>query len=333
MDKPTRRRPTSPPPLRELGPGAYVSSYLIADVIAVGGMATVYEAVHTILPRRVALKVMHGELLAQKGAIDRLFQEASITESLSHPGTVRLYEVGLLGDRRPWMAMELIDADTLTQRLALQSMSPAQVLALITELTDVLMYAHAGNIVHRDLKPDNVMVPREGGRSRLIDWGIARSPSAGQRLTLENATPGTPTYMAPEQARGHHVDGRCDVYALGVLAYEALVGAPPFVADNEMDVVVQHLTVAPPPIMDRRPDVPYELAVLIEKMLAKEVDRRPTAAEVHALTGTVAMTEDPPYEELVLADEIALARGGRVITPRAQCDEVSGEFMMAGRPG
>src|SRR5688572_31934803 len=129
MDAPRRPR-AALRPVRELGPGAYVSSYLIADEIAAGGMATVFEAVHTILPRRVALKVMRADLLGQHGAIDRLFQEASILEKLDHPGSVRLYEVGLLADRRPWMAMELVAGDTLRERLEMGAMSPVQVAAL-----------------------------------------------------------------------------------------------------------------------------------------------------------------------------------------------------------
>jgi serine/threonine protein kinase len=326
----SRRPRAALPPVRELGPGSYVSSYLIADQIAAGGMATVFEAVHTILPRRVALKVMRADLLGQPGAIDRLFQEACILEKLRHPNAVRLYEVGLLADRRPWMAMELVEADTLRERLDAGRLEPAQVTALLVELSDVLAFAHARGIVHRDLKPENILVG-DAGRTRLVDWGIARPPGTAPRLTLDNATPGTPAYMAPEQARGAEVDGRCDVYALGVLGYEALTGAPPFVGRTALDIVVQHLTASVPPLADRRPDVPPELAALIGRMLAKETDDRPTAAEVHSQARALAIaTEPPPYEELILAD--AIARERRVIAPRAACDEVSGELEIVAPP-
>ena len=325
---PSRRRPT--PSARVLGPGAHVASYLITREIAVGGMATVYEATHAILPRRVALKVMHAELIHQPGCAGRLYQEACILEMLPHPGVVRVFEVGLLADRRPWLAMELVDAQPLSNQLGGGPMAVADVNELIIDIADILSFAHARGIVHRDLKPENILVA-PGAPTRLVDWGIARAANGRLRLTVENATPGTPTYMAPEQLRGLPVDGRCDVYALGIVAYEALTGAPPFPAVDAMAVALQHLQCTPVPVEDRRPDIPHELARLIESMLTKDPDRRPTARSIQrAASGIpIVVVEEPPYEEIALCS-VALPSGRAMIGPRALTDHVWGELETSG---
>ena len=153
---------------------------------------------------------------------------------------------------------------------------------LMTAIADVIAAADRAGIVHRDLKPENVLVvDPAGGEVRVIDWGIAHHP-VGPRLTLENLSLGTPTYIAPEQALGRPVDGRADVYALGVIAYEAVVGRPPFASDHALAMVLKHLLEAPPPVRAQRPDVPCCLAALIEAMLAKDPEHRPTAREVRA---------------------------------------------------
>ena len=316
------------PQVRVLGPGAHVASYLITREIAVGGMATVYEATHAILPRRVALKVMHADLVPRPGAAERLYQEACILESLQHPGVVRLYEVGLLADRRPWLAMELVDATPLSSQFAGGPLLVHDVTELIVQIADVLAFAHARGIVHRDLKPENILVgPNQ--KPRLVDWGIARSSAGRLRITVENATPGTPTYMSPEQLRGSGVDGRADVYALGVVAYEALTGAPPFPATEPMAVALQHLQMEPVPVRQRRPDVPEELGDLIERMLMKDPDRRPTARQIQRdASGLPVIVDDAPYEELVLAETPVPA--SRQISPRASCDQVHGELEIVG---
>ena len=303
--------PASPgaPPLK---PDERIGNYRLVRQLANGGMGAVYEAVHTILPRRAALKVMHRELLAVDGSARRLLQEASILETFHHPGVVRVHDCGTLPDGRPWLAMELVHGVTLSSRLArLGPMTVAQVLTLLDAIAEVLVVAHARGIVHRDLKPDNILV--DGGGTvplRVIDWGIACQDLPGPRLTFGDTTLGTPSYMAPEQARGLRVDGRCDIYALGVLAFEALIGEVPFVGTSAVDVMTQHLTTPPPPLQRLRPDVPAFLAALVAQMLAKEPDDRPTARQLRELLAAFEAAE--PYEELVISAD----------GPAVPCDEL-----------
>ncbi|HET9623937.1 MAG TPA: serine/threonine-protein kinase, partial [Kofleriaceae bacterium] len=175
-------------------------------------MATVYEAVHAVLPRRAALKVMHASLLRQPGMATRMVQEAAILENLRHPGVVRVYDCNVLPDRRPWIAMELVQGETLADRLHDQTTLPAlEVATLIADVADVLAAAHKVGVIHRDLKPDNLLIT-PGDREyplRLLDWGVARLGPIG-RLTLDGLTPGTPVYMSPEQTTGRNIAAPCD---------------------------------------------------------------------------------------------------------------------------
>ena len=268
----------------QLATGTTIGGYRVERAIAEGGMAMVYEAAHLILPRRVALKVMHAHLVASPQAAQRILQEACILEAFAHPGAVRVFECGVLADRRPWIAMELVGGEPLSVRLhrAGGRLPIDEILTMMAAITDVIGAAHAAGIVHRDLKPENVLVTGDDlAGLRVIDWGIARQP-VERRLTLENFTLGTPTYMAPEQARGRVVDGRADVYALGVMAFEAATGQPPFQADNAIGVVIKHLTEAPTPVRALRPELPPGLAWLIDSMLEKDPAARPTADTVAA---------------------------------------------------
>ena len=263
--------------------GTTVGSYRVHRLLAEGGMAMVYEAAHLILPRRVALKVMHDYLITSPQASQRILQEACILEAFCHPHAVRVYECGILADRRPWIAMELVGGEPLSAMLSRVGALPiSAILTMMATIADVVAAAHRNGIVHRDLKPENVLVTgAELDNLRVIDWGIARQP-VNARLTLENFTLGTPTYMAPEQARGLLVDGRADVYALGVMAYEAATGRPPFQADNAIALVLKHLNEPPQPVRSLRPDLPPGLAWLIDSMLEKDPAARPTAAAVSA---------------------------------------------------
>jgi eukaryotic-like serine/threonine-protein kinase len=310
-----------------LGRGTIVGSYRIERLIAEGGMGSVYEAVHAVLPRRVAIKVVHRHLLDSWSARERLFQEARILEALDHAGLVRLYDAGLLGDEsRPWLAMELLDGVTLAQCITVHGkMAPLEVVEVLDQVAAALDTAHQIGVVHRDLKPENVIIHRDGDElvCKVIDWGIARvSGVPSGRLTAANMTPGTPLYMSPEQARGKLVDGRSDIYTLGVIASEALAGEPPFQGDSPLDVVVQHLTIEPP-VLRGRVDIPAELDELILEMLAKEPEDRPSLPEVrHRLAAVAAALRAPPrgvdddYEEMTLEIElVADPRGAALPAP------------------
>ena len=294
-------------PLASLGPDAIVGAYRIVKELGRGGMGTVYEAVHTLLPRRAAIKIMHPELLRQPGMATRMVQEASILEELKrHAGIVRVFECGLLTDHRPYIVMELIEGESLAARLhrvpTLPSIEVARVLA---DVAGVLAAVHPAGIVHRDLKPDNVLLtPRdEFYPLRVIDWGVARLGAMG-RLTLDGMTPGTPIYMSPEQATGRNIGPACDIYSLGVMAYEMLTGHPPFDGRTLAEVVCMHLTSDAVPLQERT-CAPIELCELVHRMLEKDPQARPSAQEVRrrarALAAAAAGTstyDGPDYVEL-----------------------------------
>ncbi len=288
--------------LAALGPDTIVGSYRIVKEIGRGGMATVYEAVHAVLPRRAAVKVMHADLRRHPGMASRMVQEAAILEDIRHPGIVRVYECNILPDHRPWIAMDLVAGETLASRLHYASKLPGvEVATLLAEVADVLAAVHTRGIVHRDLKPDNLLLtPSDRDFPlRVIDWGVARLGPAG-RLTLDGMTPGTPIYMSPEQATGKNIGAPCDIYSLGVIAYEALSGHPPFDGRTLAEVVCMHLA-SEPASLHELCDAPAELCDLVHRMLDKDQTLRPSTIEVRQVARTLA-TElaSAVYEEFEL---------------------------------
>lgn len=303
----------------DLGPDMVVGSYRIVKAIGRGGMGSVYEAIHTVLRRRAAIKVMHGELRQQPGMATRMVQEAAILDDIRHPGIVRVYECNLLPDHRPWIAMELVDGDTLSSRLArCSTLDPIEVATLLSQVGDVLAAVHSRGIVHRDLKPDNLLLT-PGDRDfalRVIDWGVARLGPIG-RLTLEGLTPGTPIYMSPEQATGKNIAAPCDIYSLGVIAYEALTGHPPFDGRTLAEVVCMHLSSEPRPLAELC-NAPRELCQLVHRMLEKDPSVRPGAIEVRQIARAIASVGSA-YEEFEVN---GLVRSPNHPAPHAPTPEV-----------
>lgn len=282
-------------------------------------MATVYEAGHTVLPRRAALKVMHGDLRRQPGMATRVVQEAAILDSVRHPGIVRVYDCNVLPDHRPWIAMELVEGDTLANRLhEATALPPVEVATLLADVADVLAAVHKVGVVHRDLKPDNLLcTPTDCDYPiRVLDWGVARMPLG--RLTIDGLTPGTPIYMSPEQATGREVGAPCDIYSLGVIAYEALTGRPPFDGQTLAEVVCMHLTRAPAPLRGRC-GAPADLCNLVGRMLHKEPSARPTAAEVRQAARAIARELSQAYEEFDLQVDRNTTRTPAQLVPSDEC--------------
>lgn len=264
-----------------LAPGAMISAYRIVQLVGTGGMGWVYQAEHVIDGHVVALKVLREDQLSQDRAIDRMMREAAILASVVHPGIPRFYECGVMPDRRPWIAMELVEGSSLGDAITRGPVRALDILDVIASVADVLATAHAHGVTHRDIKPDNIfLTPDDVFPVRLIDWGIAHH-LAGARYTNMNEAIGTPTYMAPEQARGGPTDGHCDVYGLGVVAYHALSGRPPFLGATSVEILVQHLN-KPLPALGPRCDAPRDVVELVEKMLIKNFEHRPSALEVRA---------------------------------------------------
>jgi serine/threonine-protein kinase len=274
----------------ELAAGTRVGSYRIVKVIGRGGFGVVYQAVHGMLPRVVALKVMHAELRGQPGMATRMVLEATALDGIRHFGVTRIFESSVLPDGRVWLAMELVEGESLAARFASAHRLPAHTVAeLIANVAEVLEAAHARNIIHRDLKPDNIILTEDDRDFplRVIDWGIARHMLSA-RITLEGMVPGTPTYMSPEQTRGDDFVGpQSDVYALGVTAYEALSGHAPFEGSSLAEIVCAHLTLDPP-LLAPRCDAPADLCALVHAMLAKNPAERPTTLAVQTVAREIA---------------------------------------------
>lgn len=261
-----------------------------------------YEAAHTVLPRRAALKVLHTYLLRQPGMATRLVQEAAILEGVRHPGVVRVYECNLLPDRRPWIAMELVEGMTLANQLHYTPALPVvEVATLLSDVADVLAAVHSTGVIHRDLKPDNLLcTPTDRDYPlRVLDWGVA-TLGLIDRLTLDGLTPGTPMYMSPEQATGRNIAAPCDIYSLGIIAYEALTGSPPFEDRRLSEVICMHLTREPAPLRELC-TAPGELCELVGRMLQKDPTLRPCAIEVRQVARAIAQELSPPDEKLGLA--------------------------------
>jgi serine/threonine-protein kinase len=244
-----------------------------------GGMSIVYRARDRRLNRPVAIKVLPPELAHDPAVRTRFAREAHTAAQLSHPHIVPIYDVGD-SDGIAYLVMALVDGGNLAAYLAREPRPPIdESRRLLCEVADALAFAHERGVIHRDVKPDNILIDRASGRALVTDFGIARALEVGARLTKTGVAVGTPTYMSPEQATGERaVDGRSDVYSLGVVAYQMLTGRVPFSASNSMALLLKHLTEEPQRIVDLRPDAPRAICEVVERSMAKSPDDRwPTA--------------------------------------------------------
>jgi serine/threonine protein kinase len=279
----------------ELAPGTRVGEYEIEGVLGEGGMGKVYAAVHPVIAKRAAVKVLHPEMSVNRGAVERFIQEARAVNQIGHPNIVDIFAFGTLPDGRCYFVMEHLRGMSLRERIDRQPPTIVETLAILDSITIALEAAHEKGIIHRDLKPDNIFLVEVRGAAptvKLLDFGIAKllgnEDNRTQRTHTGNVL-GTPAYISPEQARGQGVDYRTDIYALGGVAYEMLTGRLPYPADNSADMLARHLYEPPPSARAIVPHIPGELDQLITRMMAKEVSRRPTLAEVRAELRSHAM--------------------------------------------
>ncbi|HRI69836.1 MAG TPA: protein kinase, partial [Polyangium sp.] len=278
--------------------------FLVERSVVTGGMGTVYRAIDRFSGTPVALKVALDDSVDYRS---RALSEAGALAALDHPAIVRLVASGLGDDGRPFLAMEWLEGEDLSSRLERGPLSLTESVRMGIRLSEGLVAAHAIGIMHRDLKPSNIFLPnRSIGHAKLVDFGLARTTE--RRVTATGAIVGTPGYMAPEQAMGHHdLSFSVDIFSLGAVLYECILGDPPFAGAHALAILAKVLFEEVVPLRSRMVATPAKLSDLIMRMLSKTPQERPTAAEVvQGLSDILPVLVDDtnvPSTELVLAGD------------------------------
>jgi eukaryotic-like serine/threonine-protein kinase len=262
---------------RRIGDGVQVGAYRLGRMLGHGGMGTVYEATHTLLGRKAAIKLLLPEK-AGEGSIARFEREARITTRLVHANIVAVYDYGRTADGVFYYAMELVDGTDLERLVAREGpLAPARAVAILRQVCAALGEAHAAGLVHRDIKPSNILVC--GERVKVVDFGLVKQVGAADELTRDGQLTGTPLYLAPECITSAVVDARTDLYALGAVGYFLVTGEAPFGGGSVVEVCSRHLY-SPPESPSRRRGQPIgeALDALLLACLAKDPEARPATA-------------------------------------------------------
>jgi serine/threonine-protein kinase len=258
--------------------GRKLGDYRVDEVLGEGGMGIVFKGMQPLLKKVVAIKVLKRSLASQPTFVSRLLEEAQAVNAVAHPAIIDAFGFGEAPDGRPYIVMEFLAGEPLDARLATQGrLSAVETLKLVSSLLAPLEAAHAAGIVHRDLKPSNVFLQRLPDGTdfpKLLDFGLARHVDATGR---GSGIVGTPSYMAPEQAKEGDITPAADLYALGCIAYEALAGRPPFEGPTAWSVIEKHLSTTPQPLSALVLEVDDEVAEFVDELLAKKPTERPTA--------------------------------------------------------
>ncbi len=258
--------------------------YELLSVLGKGGMGVVYRARQKYLEREVALKLLRRDVSEEGQLVKRFLLEARAASTLTSPNTVTVHDFGVTPDGRMYFTMELLPGESLADRLDREGSVPwPEAAEILMQTCTSLVEAHGRGIYHRDIKPDNLFLTRtgEGGmRVKVLDFGIAKLATAKQSMTQTGMLFGTPHYLSPEQARGEAIDGRSDLYSLGVVGYAMLAGIPPLNGDTAVQTVMLHLTERPVPLLLRAedPHLPEELARVVMWALEKDPNARPRDA-------------------------------------------------------
>jgi serine/threonine-protein kinase len=294
--------------------------YRLEAKLGSGGMSTVYLARDETLDRSVAVKVMHREMSEQPDQLERFRQEARAVAKISHPNVVSVIDAGEDGGY-PYIVFEYVEGETLKQRISrIGALDTQEAIAYAIEVARGLTVAHTRQMIHRDIKPQNILIDHEG-RAKLTDFGISRQLEQ-DGMTATGRVLGTTDYVAPEQAMGRGSDQRSDIYSLGVVLYEMLVGQVPFEADSQVGVAMKHVNEELPDVQRRRPGVSAAVALVVERATAKKPDERyqeigemiddlSTALEVEAARAGSTTGEATSVLDAVPPPKRKLATGNR----------------------
>ncbi len=310
----TRLRGAADP---ELSPGSLVGEFQIEGLLGEGGMGHVYAAIHPLIAKRAAIKVLRPELSRDPQMLERFVLEARAVNEIQHPNIVDIFAFGTLDDGRHYFVMEWLRGTSLGDRLQEGRLELGKACEILTAIMNALAASHAIGIVHRDLKPDNVFLAEIKDSPshivKLLDFGIAKLVQGGDDRIDQTGTGvfiGTLMYASPEQLRGERVDHRTDLYALGVMAFEMLAGRMPFEGTTGPEIIAKHLLEPAPSVAQFLPSLPRKLAVLVDGMLAKDPAQRPSLDEVRDAFRDVAVSpriEAPPRRHVRLVLTTALA--------------------------
>lgn len=313
--------------MSDIAIGTIVGGYEILEEIGQGGMATVYRARQLSMQRAVAIKILPRQFLRQATSLDRFQQEAKIVARLEHRAIVPVHDYGE-HDGLPYIVMRCMDGGSVDELLVHGAISPQRALEILRQIAPALDYAHQQGVLHRDLKPSNILLDTNGD-AYLTDFGIARIVGDNAPSLTTTGVVGTPSYMSPEQAQGHPLDARSDVYALGVVLFEMLTGVRPFEGETPYSVAVKHVTEAPPSACALNPRLPRAVEQVLYKALEKNRDLRyATAGELtEALAAALKATPSPLPAEALTDTEPSLERTLREAAERQRREGVPAAFV------
>jgi serine/threonine-protein kinase len=311
--------------------GRAIGKYRLARVLGRGASGKVYLGVHPQIGSRVAIKVLLPRAVAQPSSVWRFENEARAASRIRHEGIVQVFDLLRTSDGRPCIVMEYLDGAPLAEHIQIRgvTMPLAQAGRVVSDTLDALGAAHAAGVIHRDLKPHNIYVT-EGGRAKLLDFGVAKLrdvDAADSPRTATGALLGTPDYLAPEQATNSPVDHRSDLYAIGAILFECVTGTRPFVTDSLFELLHLHVTLPPPRASAFRPEIPAALDAVIDRALEKQPERRFDSAHAmdDALRRAVGLSRRRrrhPTPEPVVARESLPALAGRDLARRRGLGEL-----------
>lgn len=297
---------------KDIARGELIGEYRVEDKLGEGGFGCVYRAVHPVIGKGVAIKVLNRQFSSNPEMVSRFIAEARAANQIRNKNIIDIFGFGALADGRQFYVMELLEGVTLDRHLNDNGrLPPPEAIAILRGVARALDAAHTAGIVHRDLKPENIFLEYDEDRGlipKLLDFGIAKliGDTDSKHRTRTGVPIGTPYYMSPEQCRGLKIDHKTDVYSFGIVAFQLLTGKLPFSGESYMDVMLRHASETPPRISEVSPDLPHALDVPLRRMLEKDPELRPASAS-EALEALAQAARDSGLDV-----EVRPVRSGRI---------------------